>query len=332
MKKDKIIIGVLGVILVILLGVIIYLLLNGSKTIREITGNVIVADKEYVIIEANDNDYLISNIKGSYEVGDTVKFTYEDKNLDSNASPKTIKISDEDLIKHKIDSAPIKDNKDEDEEGVENKDNTDVTSSNNEVSKPSNNDTNSSTESSINNTSSNNVPNKEVTPNVSNNDNTTADTTVINYFNDYQKEITNTSVSNPKSTLKNGFVTIVDFLFYNGTIKGYTFKDLTNTTKLKVLAMALYFDNKIEEYFPGYKESISNTTSKVYNTVKEKAISAYLTITTSICASNTTLCENAKEGLGELKNNFGLTWELLKSIAGDGLTNLKNWYEIWRES
>ena len=125
---------------------------------------------------------------------------------------------------------------------------------------------------------------------------------------------------------------MVDFLFYNGTIKGHTFNDLTSSAKLKVLSMALYFDSKIDKYFPGYKESISNTASKIYTNVKERIVKAYLTITTSICNANSELCNEAKSNFQELKNNFGLTWELLKDIAGDGLANLKNWYEIWRSS
>ena len=142
----------------------------------------------------------------------------------------------------------------------------------------------------------------------------------------------NVDTGKENSTLKSGFVTIVDFLFYNGTIRGYTFSDLTNTAKLKVLSLAMYFDTKIEQYFPGYKESISNTVNKIYTNVKTKIVEAYLNITAKVCTSNPELCAQAKEGFSELKNNFGLTWDLIKDIAGDGLANLKNWYEIWRES
>ncbi len=333
MKKDKIIIGGLGIVLLLLVGVIVYLLLTGNKTYREITGTVIVADKEYVIIEAKDSDYLVSNIKGSYEIGDTIKFTYEEKDLDNKSNPKTIKISDEELVERLNDNSV---DKDLDKQNEASKENNEGNNSSNNSSDNKSNTSGTKPEDNKDNTGVNNSTNTDNNLNnidTNNSDtNTNADTAVINYFNDYQTQIKASSASNPNSTLKKGFVTIVDFLFYNGSIKGYTFKDLTNTAKLKVLAMALYFDGKIEEYFPGYKESISNTASKVYTTVKEKIVSTYLSITTSVCANNNELCGEAKAGFQELKNNFGLTWELLKSIAGDGLTNLKNWYEIWRES
>ena len=128
---------------------------------------------------------------------------------------------------------------------------------------------------------------------------------------------------------KEYFVTIIDFIFYKGTIKGYTFNELSNSVKLKVLSSALYFDSKIDKYFPGYKESISSTTKKIYTNVKAGIISTYLEITTTICNSNDELCASAKIGFQSLKKNFGLTFDLIKEIAGDGINNLKNWYEIW---
>ena len=80
---------------------------------------------------------------------------------------------------------------------------------------------------------------------------------------------------------------------------------------------------------PIYKESISSTTKNIYTNIKGNIISVYLDITTTICNSNNELCASAKDGFQSLKKNFGLTFDLIKEIAGDGVSNLKNWYEIW---
>ena len=155
------------------------------------------------------------------------------------------------------------------------------------------------------------------------------DEQVIAYFNNLSNEIDNSDSF--KETLKEKFVLIVDFLFYDGEIGEVTFEELSSTTKLKVLEIALEIDQKLENKFPGYKESISTTGNKVYTNIKDKVISLYLEITTNLCTDNEELCESAKEGLGELKRSFSLTWDFIKEAAGSGLEKLKSWYEIWRE-
>ena len=130
-------------------------------------------------------------------------------------------------------------------------------------------------------------------------------------------------------TLKSGFITIVDFLFYDGKIAGHTFSELTTSAKLEVLKAALWVDDKIDSVFPGYKETISNGANKVYTSVKGMIVSTYLDITTSICSSHSDLCESAKRDFQSLKQSFGFTWDMIKDLASSGLDKLKNWYEIW---
>jgi len=147
---------------------------------------------------------------------------------------------------------------------------------------------------------------------------------IINYVEDI-------STNSTGDKLKSGFIKVVDFLFYNGEIYDKTFSELSNSAKIKIIELALKIDSKIDEYFPGYKESISNTTTKVYTNIKTKLVTLYLDTTVKICNNNPTLCEDAKEGLEELKKNFGLTWDFIKDISGIGLTKLKDWYEVWKE-
>jgi len=305
---------VIVVLLILFLGscaTIFYLLKEKDQETKEITGLVIVADPSYVIIEKGKENYLISGIKGNYDIGDEVNFTYLEKDLNEKESPKKITIKEEELIK----KANAK--KEEDSSKIEN------TNQNENINTPNTNSDNKTN----NNQNSNPSSNKT---NISKNENVSsnADTEVLNYFNNLEKDF---NTPNIKDSVKSGFTTVIDFLFYKGKIKGYTFSELSSTAKLKVLKAALYFDAKIEKYFPGYKESISNTTTKIYTNIKEQIVSTYLTLTTTICTNNEELCSEAKEGFNELKTNFGLTFDLIKEIAGDGITNLKSWYEIWRD-
>lgn len=308
LKKNSknILIGILF-ILFISACVFIFYLLNKQKLEieKEIIGTVIISDKEYLMIEKDEENYLITNIKGTYEIGDKVKFTYLESEIDNDVNPKKIKVNDEELIEKK---------KEENTEYNNESNNNDKEASSNEITK----EPNSSTNQNNNTTNSNNNTNNEKVEN--------ADIAVMNYMNTLQTEMDKPSLG---ESAKKGFITVIDFIFYNGTIKGHRFNELTNSVKLKVLSAALYFDSKIDKYFPGYKESISNTTKKIYTNVKEQIVSAYLDITTLVCSSNNELCSSAKEGFQSLKKNFGLTFDLIKEIAGDGITNLKNWYEIW---
>ena len=308
MKKEYIKNILIGLLLILFVGAVFMIFCLSREKIETkddkisaLTGTVIVKKSTYLLLESEDNTYVVLNSKGDYLEGDKIEITFKDSELDKSRTPYQVKIIDEELILKKEE----------------------------ETNHNSNSDTN------INNgnkqeTSDNKSSNTNTTQNNSNNTITqNADTAVLSYVDDLKQEIDTKGI---KSSIKSGFVTIIDFLFYNGKIKGYTFSELSDSAKLKVLSATLYFDSKIDSYFPGYKESISNNTNKIYTSAKTKIISAYLTLTTSICINNQELCTSAKANFQTLKTNFGLTWDLIKDIAGDGITNLKNWYEIWREN
>ena len=161
----------------------------------------------------------------------------------------------------------------------------------------------------------------------------TAEDQVISYFEALNQNMENyPNDKSLKTTIKSGFVTMVDFLFYDGQIAGKTFDELSESTKLQVLKLAYIIDGKIETYFPDYKEELSNTGSKIYTNVKSKVLETYLDLSTKVCTNNQDLCQTAKEGLSDLKNNFSLTWSWIKEISGVGLTKLKDWYAVWKDA
>lgn len=109
------------------------------------------------------------------------------------------------------------------------------------------------------------IKNEITKPSFSNKDNT-----IINEMDNTLNSIdAESSSSNFSDKAKATFITIVDFLFYDGTIKGVTFNELTDADKQKVLELANKIDVKLEEKAPGYKDKISSTTSNAYNKASE---------------------------------------------------------------
>ncbi len=109
------------------------------------------------------------------------------------------------------------------------------------------------------------IKNDITKPSLSNKDNT-----IINEMDNTLNSIdAERSSSNFSDKAKATFITIVDFLFYDGTIKGITFNELTDDGKQKVLEIANKIDIKLEEKAPGYKDKISSSTSSAYNKASE---------------------------------------------------------------
>lgn len=153
---------------------------------------------------------------------------------------------------------------------------------------------------------------------------------VVLYLEQLKQEVE--SSHNFTSSLKSSFIELVDFLFYGGTIQGKTFSSLSNQAKIKVLKIAFMIDTKIEGKFPNYKESIQEVSSFVYDTFREKVIVSYLDLAAKVCQENEESCTTAKEGLGELKKSGLLTWQFVKDISSTGVSKLKSWYEVWRDT
>ena len=148
-----------------------------------------------------------------------------------------------------------------------NTDNNVTSSSNNTTSSVSNSTT---TNNSNKNTQSNSSNEYNVTSNTETNTYSSNDEVVINSLESSLTKINNgTSDSSFSDSAKGVFVSIVDFLFYDGEINGVTFNELTDSGKQKVLEIASKVDNAIESKIPGYKETISDTASKAFNKASE---------------------------------------------------------------
>ena len=99
---------------------------------------------------------------------------------------------------------------------------------------------------------------------------------VVTYVEEVEKEVETLAASDGddksvKEKLEDTFITLTDFIFYDGTIKGVTFQELTDGAKEKVLDLYEKIDSTIENKFPNYKENIKSTARKSYTTVVTKA-------------------------------------------------------------
>ena len=138
-------------------------------------------------------------------------------------------------------------------------------SENNFMDNISNDDSTSSKNTQSNNSTTNNTNTSETITYSSN------DEVVINSLESSLTKINNGDGSDSSfaDSAKGVFVSIVDFLFYNGEISGVTFDELTDSGKQKVLEIASKVDSAIESKIPGYKETISDTASKAFNKASE---------------------------------------------------------------
>ena len=129
---------------------------------------------------------------------------------------------------------------------------------NNEVLNTTNNDNNTNDNSNNNDNTNNNdnslntKNNSNYNNNTNNNSNNTPSTEadVINYVSALESEIENESnLDKIKTKAKDSFITIVDFIFYDKEIKGYTFSELTYSAK----CISFYFFIIKDQIYYSYK-------------------------------------------------------------------------------
>ena len=287
----------------IIMVVLVFFLVLGSLSVlfyvnifkddsKEVEALVKLVGNNYIIVEDNNGDEYSIETNEFYEVGDRVDFVIRNIEEVSPIVGEVIKIE---RVSQDV-SFSITDSSDnEDDDGV-------------------------------------NRESGEAIDSFSENTDIVSDDDVIDYIDNLEGRLVNYNTSDLDigKSLKEGFVLVVDFIFYDGTIKGRTFDSLSNSAKIKVLQLAFSIDKKIDEYFPGYKEEISSVSTRVYTNLKVNLTKLYLDITTSICENEYELCESARDGFSDLKDSFSLTWDFIVSSASEGINKLKEWYEIWR--
>ena len=87
------------------------------------------------------------------------------------------------------------------------------------------------------------------------------DEEVINYIKNLRNEITE-STEAITIEMENGFIKVVDFLFYNGEIGGRTFESLTDDAKRTILEVYDTLYTYLEEEWPTLMESLGEKYEK----------------------------------------------------------------------
>ncbi|MCR5483223.1 MAG: hypothetical protein K6E99_02310 [Bacilli bacterium] len=161
--------------------------------------------------------------------------------------------------------------------------------------------------------------------------NENVDSIVLNYVESVKTKLDNYSANESnKQTAKEYFCNIVDFIFYGGEIKGHTFDELSSSAKAKVVYYALIIDSKIDNKFPGYKDTLSDK----YSDIKAKLIGKYIQVVEYVKTNEPELYEGLKRDFLLLKKSVGLTWNVvssaLKYVGGNIVSLAKEWYENFR--
>ena len=166
-----------------------------------------------------------------------------------------------------------------------------------------------------------------------------------NYVEEINTEVTEITskevlTEDDKITLKNTFITLTDFIFYDGKIKGKSFKDLTTSAKQKVISIYETIDSKIEAKFPGYKETIKESSIKTYTDLKEELSNIKENLLTSYREEigeenyeeqNKLLDEN----INTMKESFSPVIDTIvdksKEIYETTKEKADTWYKNWKE-
>lgn len=156
------------------------------------------------------------------------------------------------------------------------------------------------------------------------------DNEIISHIDTLEKKVdlsTNTKelTLDAKLKLKEIFITLTDFIFYDGTIKGITFNELSATAKQKVLDIYVKIDQKIESVWPNYKDTIKTTSKNVYTNIKEE-----------VEKLKEKILEKYKDAIGEEKYDeanqiLKEDRERLKESASSGKNYVKKSYETIKE-
>ena len=168
----------------------------------------------------------------------------------------------------------------------------------------------------------------------------------VNYIKNVELEVENITTQEEltvedQKVLENTFITLTDFIFYDGEINGVTFDELTDSAKEKVLDIYQKIDSKIESKFPNYKENIASTSKNVYANIrkeveelKDKIKDKYIDEYGQEKYDN--LEQSYNESKETLKDSAQSTYVTLKDVSTEFYENTKNkaenWYKNYKES
>lgn len=161
---------------------------------------------------------------------------------------------------------------------------------------------------------------------------TNKDEIVLKYYQDEEtkiKRLLNSNDKDMKQKVSEKVVTLVDFLFYDGEIKGITRADISDETKDKLMNIIEKVDTKIEKRFPDYKEKISDKTSDALNFIKEKGTNGIHKLDDYL-NQKVDNYDEFKDVANSIISNTKDDFNEVKDLAKSGFSKVKDYYENWR--
>lgn len=135
-----------------------------------------------------------------------------------------------------------------------------------------------------------------------------------------------------ENKLKNTFILLTDFIFYEGEIKGKTFNELKEEEKAVVIGCWERLDSYIERKYPNYKEKIKDTSTKQYSKIKEKASELKEKVNNLIKERiGEEAYNNTIDQFYEDKENLNNTIEPYKEASKEALEKAKEKYQGAKE-
>lgn len=162
---------------------------------------------------------------------------------------------------------------------------------------------------------------------------TNKDEIVLKYYQEEEtkiKRLLNSNDKDMKQKVSEKVVTLVDFLFYDGEIKGITRTDISDETKNKLMNIIEKVDTKIEKRFPDYKEKISDKTSDALNFIKEKGTNGIHKLDDYL-NQKVDNYDEFKDVANSIISNTKDDFNEVKDLAKSGFSKVKDYYENWRE-
>jgi len=163
-----------------------------------------------------------------------------------------------------------------------------------------------------------------------------ADEEILSFIKQENNKYSSINTEEAKKNAKAYFVSLVDFIFYDKEINGYTFKELSASAKAKTIYYTLKIDSIIDKNIPGYKETLGDS----YKNAKNELIAKYTEFSIEVCTNNSELCDDLKRDTEDLKKSLNITWSIIKDIYNEiikpagtsGIKKLSDWYEVWKNA
>jgi len=157
---------------------------------------------------------------------------------------------------------------------------------------------------------------------------------IISYFEDELiniEEIINSKGPEYKQKVKEKIIKLVDFMFFDGEIKGKKFSELSDETKNILKNILTNIDQKIEKELPDYKSQISDKYKEALKNIEIKIDNADEYLNEKI-DNYDKIKESFNKTIDNTKNHFNELKDASSGLFEKGKTKIKNYYESFKNN